>query len=58
MKRKSYVVAQNQISFFEPETPSMPVLDVSRCEASLISKQLRQALKWPILPYPKGNQNE
>lgn len=37
MKRKSYVVPQQQVSMFELDTPSMPVFDKSRCVAKLVN---------------------
>lgn len=39
MKRKSYVIPTQQLSLFDAQTPSMPVLDVARCRARIINHE-------------------
>lgn len=39
MARKKYKIPDEQLSMFSFDTPSMPVLDVSRCEAKLINHE-------------------
>lgn len=39
MARKKYKVPDEQLSMFTFDTPSMPVLDVARCEARLINHE-------------------
>lgn len=39
MKRKSYVIPTQQLSLFDAQTPSMPVLDVTRCQARIINHE-------------------